>query len=307
MSYAEAMERFGTDKPDCRFAYELEDRTAALVGGGFRAFDEARAAGGRVRAIHVPGGAAFSRKDLDQLTEEGRKGGLGGLSWVKRQGDQLSGPLTKLADATPERFRLADGDLLLAAAGTDAVTSAALNRVRGAVIRRAGAAPSQAHAFLWVESFPMFERDPDTGGLVFAHHPFTSPHPDDRERFLAGEAEGIRALHYDAVYNGTELGSGSIRITDPAVQMRVFAVLGMSPAEARARFGFLLDALTFGAPPHGGFAVGFDRVTMLLAGAESLRDVIAFPKTTAARALFEGAPTAVTPQELAALHLRVEP
>jgi aspartyl-tRNA synthetase len=153
----------------------------------------------------------------------------------------------------------------------------------------------------------MFERDPDTGGLVFAHHPFTSPHPDDRERFLAGEAEGIRALHYDAVYNGTELGSGSIRITDPAVQMRVFAVLGMSPAEARARFGFLLDALTFGAPPHGGFAVGFDRVTMLLAGAESLRDVIAFPKTTAARALFEGAPTAVTPQELAALHLRVEP
>jgi aspartyl-tRNA synthetase len=307
MGWAEAMERFGTDKPDCRFAYELEDRTATLVGGGFRAFDDARAAGGRVRAIHVPAGAAFSRKDLDLLTDEGRKGGLGGLSWVKRQGDLLSGPLTKLADATAERFRLADGDLLLAAAGPDAVTSAALHRVRSAVIRRTGAPPRRLHGFLWVEEFPLFERDPDTGGLVFAHHPFTSPHPDDRGRFLAGETDGVRALHYDAVYNGTELGSGSIRITDPAVQMRVFQALGMSPAEARSRFGFLLDALTFGAPPHGGFAIGFDRVAMLLAGAESLRDVIAFPKTTAARALFEGAPTTVTPAELAALHLRVEP
>jgi len=307
LRYAEVMERFGTDKPDCRFGFELEDRTATLAGGGFRVFDDARAAGGRVRAIHVPGGAAFSRKDLDQLTDEGRKGGLGGLAWVKRQGDQLTGPLTKVADATAERFRLADGGLLLAAAGPDAVTSAALGRVRAAVIRRTGVAPARAHAFLWVESFPMFERDPDTGGLVFAHHPFTAPHPDDRERFLAGQAEGIRALHYDAVYNGTELGSGSIRITDPAVQMRVFEVLGMSATEARARFGFLLDALSFGAPPHGGFAVGFDRVAMLLAGAESLRDVIAFPKTTAARALFEGAPSGVTAQELAALHLRVEP
>jgi aspartyl-tRNA synthetase len=307
MSHAEAMERYGTDKPDCRFAYELEDRTASLVGIGFRAFDEAHAMGGRVRAIRVPGGAAFSRKDLDLLTEEGKKSGLGGLAVVKRQGEQLAGPLAKLEGATAERFGLADGDLLLAAAGPDAVTSAGLNRVRGAVIRRVGAAPGRPHAFLWVEAFPLFERDPDTGALVFAHHPFTSPHPDDRERFLAGETEGIRALHYDAVYNGTELGSGSIRITDPAVQMRVFQVLGMAAAEARSRFGFLLDALTFGAPPHGGFAVGFDRVAMLLSGAENLRDVIAFPKTTAARALFEGAPTEVTAPELAALHLRVEP
>jgi aspartyl-tRNA synthetase len=160
---------------------------------------------------------------------------------------------------------------------------------------------------VWVEEFPLFEHDPTSGALVFAHHPFTAPHPDDRARFLAGGTEGIRALHYDAVYNGTELGSGSIRITDPAVQLRVFATLGIDAADARRRFGFLLDALAGGAPPHGGFAIGFDRVCMLLAGGDSLRDVIAFPKTTQARALYEDAPAPVGMAELAALHLRVAP
>jgi aspartyl-tRNA synthetase len=174
------------------------------------------------------------------------------------------------------------------------------------VIRRLRPAPVTRHAFLWVEEFPLFERDPGTGALAFAHHPFTSPHPDDRARFIAGETAGVRALHYDAVYNGTELGSGSIRITDPAVQLKVFEVLGLRPDEARHRFGFLLDALACGAPPHGGFAIGFDRVAMLLAGAESLREVIAFPKTTAARALFEDAPTTVDPADLAALHLKID-
>jgi aspartyl-tRNA synthetase len=226
---------------------------------------------------------------------------------VKRQGDQLTGPLAKIDGASAALFGLADGDVLLATAGPDAVTGPALDRVRGGLIARLAPPPATAHAFLWVEGFPLFEHDPDAGALVFAHHPFTAPHPDDRDRFLAGETAGVRALHYDAVYNGTELGSGSIRITDPAVQLRVFAVLGMDPEEARRRFGFLLDALAVGAPPHGGFAIGFDRVAMLLAGGESLRDVIAFPKTTAARALFEDAPTAVAPAELAALHLRVTP
>ena len=306
LTYAEAMERFGTDKPDVRYGYEIEDRTAALAGRGFRVFDQAREDGGRVRAIHVAGGASLSRKDLDLITEAAKRGGLGGLATVKRQGDQLAGPLAKLTDASADLFRLADGDLLLVAAGADAVTGPGLDRVRGALIRRLAPAPTQRHAFLWVESFPLFERDPESGALVFAHHPFTAPHPDDRARFLAGETEGVRALHYDAVYNGTELGSGSIRITDPAVQLRVFAALGMDQAEARRRFGFLLDALSCGAPPHGGFAVGFDRVAMLLAGAESLRDVIAFPKTTAARALFEDAPTPVAAKDLRDLHLRVE-
>jgi aspartyl-tRNA synthetase len=165
-------------------------------------------------------------------------------------------------------------------------------------------APERAHAFCWIVDFPLFERDPETGAHVPAHHPFTSPHPDDFA-FLESDPGRCRALHYDAVYNGNELGSGSIRITDPALQALVFRLLGIGEAEQRRRFGFLLDGLATGAPPHGGFALGFDRIAMLLAGATSLRDVIAFPKTTAARALFEGAPTTVDPRDLAALHLEV--
>jgi aspartyl-tRNA synthetase len=248
----------------------------------------------------------LSRKDLDELTAQARQGGAGGLATAKRQGDQLSGPLAKLAGASAEAYGLADGDLLLVAAGPDAATGPALDRVRQALIRRLAPAPAARHAFAWVEEFPLFEHDPRTGARVFAHHPFTSPHPEDRERFLAGETDGVRALHYDVVYNGNELGSGSIRITDPAIQLKVFAVLGLGAEEARRRFGFLLDALACGAPPHGGFAIGFDRVAMLLAGAESLREVIAFPKTTAARALFEDAPTTVPAADLAVLHLKLD-
>jgi aspartyl-tRNA synthetase len=163
-----------------------------------------------------------------------------------------------------------------------------------------------AHAFCWVVDFPLFEPDPETGRPVFAHHPFTSPHPDDVAK-LDREPFACRALHYDAVYNGNELGSGSIRITDPAVQRKVFEHLGLSAADIETRFGFLLGALAGGAPPHGGFAVGFDRTAMLLAGAESLRDVIAFPKTTTARALFEGAPSPARSTDVEALHIRVVP
>jgi len=307
MPYREAMERYGVDKPDLRYGLEIEDLGTVLAGRGFRAFDDAVGNGGRVRGMRVPGGAALSRKDLDGLTALAKGGGVGGLATLKRQGDQLSGPLAKLSGLSAEVARLEDGGLLLATAGPDAVTSAALHQVRGGLIERLKPAPVAKHAFVWIEGFPLFEHDPATGALVFAHHPFTSPHPDDLARFLGGEVENVRALHYDAVYNGTELGSGSIRITDPAVQLRVLQELGIGPADAEARFGFLLKALRSGAPPHGGFAIGFDRVTMLLAGAASLRDVIAFPKTTAARALFEDAPAPVTPDDLLGLGLTRHP
>jgi aspartyl-tRNA synthetase len=307
MAHREAMERYGVDKPDLRFGMEIEDLGSALAGRGFRAFDEVAGNGGRVRGIRVPGGAALSRKDLDHLTELAKSGGVGGLATLKRQGDQLSGPLAKLTGLTADVARLEDGGLLLAVAGADLVTSAALHQVRGGLIARLKPAPAAKHAFVWIEGFPLFEHDPQTGALVFAHHPFTSPHPDDLPRFLGGEVEQVRALHYDAVYNGVELGSGSIRITDPAVQLKVFQSLGTGPAEAEARFGFLLKALRAGAPPHGGFAIGFDRVTMLLAGASSLREVIAFPKTTAARALFEDAPAPVPPDDLTGLGLAPRP
>jgi aspartyl-tRNA synthetase len=198
----------------------------------------------------------------------------------------------------------APGDLLLAAVGPDGLTSPVLHAVRMALIQRLAPAPLVQHAFCWVVVFPLFEADPETGEPVFVHHPFTSPHPDDLP-LLDAEPTRCRALHYDAVYNGNELGSGSIRITDPALQQRVFGFLGLAPEEQRRRFGFLLDALATGAPPMGGFAIGFDRVAMLLAGATSLRDVIAFPKTTAARAMFEGAPVPVNATDLRALHIRL--
>lgn len=307
MTYRDALERYGTDKPDLRFGLEIEDLGAILAGRGFRAFDDAVGNRGRVRGLRVPGGAALSRKDLDALTAAAKSGGVGGLATLKRQGDQLSGPLAKLTGLTADVARLEDGGLILAVAGADAVTSAALHQVRGAVIERLKPAASARHAFVWIEGFPLFEHDPQTGSLVFAHHPFTAPHPDDLPRFQAGDVEQVRALHYDAVYNGIELGSGSIRITNPALQLRVLASLGIGAEEAEARFGFLLKALRSGAPPHGGFAIGFDRVTMLLAGAESLREVIAFPKTTAARALFENAPAPVTPEDLKGLGLTTRP
>ncbi len=307
LSWREAMERYGTDKPDLRYDFTIADWTAQVQPFGVPFFQGALTNGARVRGIAVPGGGTLSRKDVDQLTETAKTHGAPGLAWVKRQGEQLSGSVGKHFTAEAlGRLGIGDGDVALMTVGPDRVTSPALDKVRQEVIRRLAPAPKLAHAFCWVVDFPLFEPHPETGKPVFAHHPFTSPHPDDVSK-LDSDPFACRALHYDAVYNGHELGSGSIRITDPAVQRTVFRHLGLSPAEIDARFGFLLTSLAAGAPPHGGFAVGFDRVAMLLAGAGSLRDVIAFPKTTAARALFEGAPAPARAEDLAALHIKVVP
>ncbi len=306
MSIDEALERYGTDKPDLRFGVEISDLGGGLCGRGFHAFDDAMERGGRVRGIKIHGGTALSRKNLEWLTDVARRAGAGGLATLKRQGDQLSGSLAKLDGMSIDSAALDDGDLLLAAAGSDQVTSPALDEVRRSVVKLLDLKPIEPHAFTWIQDFPLFERELDSDRWVFAHHPFTSPHPGDVEALMSGRYSDVRAQHYDAVYNGVELGSGSIRITDPEVQIRVLEAMGISREEAERRFGFLLTALRSGAPPHGGFAVGFDRVVMLLAGAESLRDVIAFPKTTAARALFEDAPTAVDAADLSDLGLVVE-
>ena len=310
MQWRDAMERYGTDKPDLRYDFPISDWTAQVQPLGVPFFQSAQGRskdGARVRGIAVPGGNTLSRKDVDQLAETAKAVGGSGLAWVKRQGDQVSGSVGKhfTIDALGT-LGVRDGDAALMTVGPDRVTSAALDKVRHEVIRRLAPPPKAEHAFCWVVDFPLFEPDPETGTPVFAHHPFTSPHPDDVTK-LDREPFACRALHYDAVYNGHELGSGSIRITDPAVQRKIFTHLGLSPAEIDARFGFLLRALAAGAPPHGGFAIGFDRTTMLLAGAASLRDVIAFPKTTTARALFEGAPAPAREADLAALHIRVAP
>ena len=303
LTYRDAMERFGTDKPDLRYGLEIQD-LSSLIGPDAAAFvSDVRAGGSRLRGITVRGGAALSRKDIDGLAAAAKEVRAGGLIWARRGAKGWEGQGVKaVGQLLLDRLGGAEGDLLLAVAGPDTITSPALNAVRTGLTRLPGTKPATEHAFAWVLDFPLFELEPDSSKYVPAHHPFTAPHPADRDR-LERDPGSVRALHYDAVYNGNELGSGSIRITDPAVQRQIFTLLGISEPEIRRRFGFLLDGLAAGAPPHGGFALGFDRITMFLAGASSLRDVIAFPKTTAARALFEGAPTPVDPADLRALHL----
>ena len=303
LAWREAMERFGIDKPDLRYGFEIRDLSGLLGGDAAPFVRDAVAAGGRLRGIVAEGAAEVSRKDLDGFAAAAKSAG-GALLWARRGAEWEGQGVKAVGSAALAALGGAAGDLLLAVAGPDRFTSPALHAVRTALIRRLAPRPVVGHSFAWVVDFPLFEEDPETGRHGFVHHPFTAPHPDDVE-FLEREPGRCRALHYDAVYNGTELGSGSIRITDPAVQSTVFGLLGFSPEEIRRRFGFLLDGLAAGAPPHGGFAVGFDRVVMLLAGAASLRDVIAFPKTTAARALFEGAPSVVESADLKALHLAV--
>ena len=306
MKYSDAMERYGSDKPDLRFGLEIEDFTEAFRGADFTITREAIAKEGRVRGIRIPGGAALSRKQVEEIEAAAKTLGAAGLLRLKRQGGTLEGgPAKFLTPAAIEQMRARDEDLFLLVAGPDHISSPSLDRVRHEVAARMKLIPPGTNTFLWVVEFPLLLRDPKTGELQSVNHPFTSPHPDD-EHLLEKAPERVRSLAYDVILNGTELGGGSIRIGDPRLQSRVFALLGLDEATAEARFGFLLEALRAGAPPHGGIAFGFDRIAMLLAGAESLRDVIAFPKTTKAAALFEGAPVSVRPEELRELHISLD-
>jgi aspartyl-tRNA synthetase len=303
MRIDEALECYGTDKPDLRYGLPIADLGDLVRGRGFQAFDDAMERGERVRGIRIEGGAQLSRKVIDQLTGLVKESGCGGLATLKRTVDALTGPLSKMQGMSGELAGLAEGDLLVATAGPDANVSPALDRVRRAVIELLQPKQLVEHGFVWIEDFPLFEKDAESGDWVFSHHPFTAPRVEDLEAFLNEDYENVRAQHYDVVYNGVELGSGSIRITDPEVQLRVLGAMGISRSDAEERFGFLLTALRSGAPPHGGCALGFDRVVMLLAGVDSIRDVVAFPKTTAARALFEDSPCAVEENDLKALGL----
>ncbi len=305
MSYADAMERFGVDRPDLRYGLELFDASHAFRETEFGIARTALANGGRIRGLAVPGGASMSRKQVDELEAVAKAAGAAGLIRLKRANGTLEGPAAKfLGGDAADRLRLSDGDVGLFVADKDHVSGPALDRVRQELARRLDLVSSERLEFLWVYDFPLVERHVDTGVLAAVHHPFTAPHPDD-VALLDTAPERARAVAYDVVLNGTELGGGSIRISDPALQERVFRLLGITEETARARFGFLLEGLRAGAPPHGGIAFGFDRIAMLLAGGTSLRDVIAFPKTTAARALFEGAPTAVATDDLRELHIEV--
>jgi aspartyl-tRNA synthetase len=308
MTWAESLESYGTDKPDLRIRWRLEDFTPGLTGLGFGIVDGVVEAGGRVRGFVVRGGGGLSRARLDAADELARQSGAKGALWLKRSGEGWSGPPARFltgdaGDALAVRHGVESGDLVLLVAGPDRVTSPALDALRRAVGRELGAAVGGWH-FTWVTDFPMFERDPVTGRPVASHHPFTMPTESDPERIVTDPfAVGSRA--YDLVLNGTELVSGSIRCQVPELQRAILGVLGLASEEIEARFGFLLDAFRYGVPPHGGFAMGLDRLVAMMVGAPSIRDVIAFPKTTAARALFEGAPSPVSERDLAALSLAV--
>ncbi len=304
LTYQEAMERFGSDRPDLRYGLEIRDFSDVLGALDFQILRGAVARGGRVRGLRLDGGARLTRRQIDAIEQAAKAAGAPGLLWAKIQEDRATGPLGRFfRDDTRALLGLAPGDLLLAAAGPDRMTSPALDAARRAAIAALELPRSTGHAWLWVTGFPLFE-DAGDGALAANHHPFVQPDPRDIH-LLDSDPLAVRGLAYDLVYNGTELGSGSIRPHDAGLQARILSRLGLEPGEIEAKFGFLLEALRSGAPPHGGIALGVDRMAARFSGAASLRDVIAFPKTTAARALFEGAPVSVAAADLAALGISV--
>ena len=308
MPYAEAMARYGSDKPDLRVGMTIAELSPAFAETSFSVFRDALSAGGVVRGFVVPGGAAFSRKQLDALGEQARALGAGGLVWARRSGDMVQSSALKAAgdSAIRSALDLAGGgaaDLLLMGCGPADATSKMLGQLRLNVARDQGWLKIDDFAFSWVVDFPLFEWDDEEQRWAAMHHPFTSPieaHMDQMEQ----DPGHVLAQAYDLVLNGSEIGGGSIRIHDNALQQRMFRTLGISDEDAKLRFGFFLEALKYGTPPHGGIALGVDRIIAILAGEPSIRDVMAFPKTAQAVDLMSGAPSTVDARQLRELRLR---
>jgi aspartyl-tRNA synthetase len=307
LTYREAMDTYGTDRPDLRFGLPLCDLSEAAAGSGLAPFEKALGGKGTVRGLRVPGGAALSRKRLDELTEKAREHGAAGLLWVKKAGGEVTSPAKKgLSEGHLKSLLagagMADGDLLLIVADREKAALAALAALRVEAARQLELVDESQYAFCWVTDFPLLGYDEDSASWFPMNHPFTGPREEDLGR-LESDPGSVRARAYDVVVNGSELGSGSIRIHRSDLQERVFRVLGISEAEGQERFGFLLQALQYGAPPHGGIALGLDRICAVAAGASSLRDVIAFPKTTSGICLMTKAPAKVLPEQLRELGL----
>ena len=306
MKYDDAMALYGSDKPDTRFEMLLQDLTAVVKGVDFKVFSEAPA----VKAIVVKGAADnYSRKDIDKMTEVAKQYGAKGLAWVKVVDGELNGPVAKFLTAIQgdltSALDLEDKDLVLFVADTLEVANATLGALRGRIAKELGLIDNDKFNFLWVVDWPMFEWSEEEGRYMSAHHPFTLPQADTAHE-LEGELANVRAIAYDIVLNGYELGGGSLRINQKELQERMFKALGFSAKEANDQFGFLLEAMDYGFPPHGGLAIGLDRFVMLLAGEENIREVIAFPKNNKATDPMTQAPSTVDIKQLEELNLQVE-
>ncbi|WP_202844412.1 aspartate--tRNA ligase [Luteimonas saliphila] len=312
LTYAEAMRRYGSDKPDLRIALELVDVADLVKDSGFAVFTgPANEAGGRVCALRIPGGASLSRKQIDEYAAHAGKYGAKGLAYIKiSDTGEVSSPIQKFFDeagfaALVAQVGAGNGDLVFFGAGRYPTVSDFMGAVRLKAGKDFGLV-ADGWAPLWVTDFPMFEWDEEAQRYVALHHPFTAPAIDDEADLRANAATAV-SRGYDMVLNGNEIGGGSIRIHRSGMQSAVFELLGIGAGEAQAKFGFLLDALKYGAPPHGGIAFGIDRIAALMAGTESIRDVIAFPKTTSAQCLMTGAPSPVPDAQLAEVHVQVRP
>ena len=313
ISYQEAMETYGTDSPDIRFGLPLVDFIGFAGDSDFKALQSVETA----KAIVVSNAKGYSRKVIDELnafvkefSSQEKKTPLGGLAWMKCNDGDLSGGVSKffgeeLRQKIMESLGMGEGDLLLAAGGERETILTTMGALRLEIAKRDGLASGDDFKPLWVRDYPLFGKDEDTGKWTFLHHPFTSPALEDMDKFdFDPESAGSRA--YDLVINGWEIAGGSIRNHDPAVQLKIFELLGISEKEAKDKFGFLLEGLTYGAPPHGGIAFGFDRFVMILAGAKQIRDVIAFPKTTSALSLMDGSPSEVPKEQLKELGIEIK-
>ena len=310
LTYEEALNRYGTDKPDLRFGLEISDVSKLAAETEFQVFGDAVENGGMVACIAAPAGGMFSRKVIDDLTEYVKKYGLKGLSWTKVENNSLTGGVSKhfpedVQKELIEKLKAAEGDVIFfAAADSDAVLKG-LGALRLEIGRRLNLIKPGEFAPLWVTDFPLFEWDEESKRYTAVHHPFTSPRPEDLD-LLDSDPSKVKARAYDMVINGSELGGGSIRIHSKEIQSKVFDSLGIGAEEAENKFGFLLKALSYGAPPHGGIALGLDRIVATMLGVDSIRDVIAFPKTTSASALMEGAPSEVSDEQLKELGIKLE-
>jgi aspartyl-tRNA synthetase len=309
MTYGEAMERYGADKPDTRFGLELVDLADLVKDSDFKVFTQALANGGRVKGLNAKGCAGYSRKEIDDLTKLAAVYGAKGLAYLTLTADGIKSPIAKFftEDALNAIVRKMDGqtgDILFFVADTPEVAAAALGHLRLELGRRLELIDESAYNFLWVVDFPLLEYDPEEKRYAAMHHPFTAPKDEDLP-LLETDPGKVKAQAYDMVLNGTEIGGGSIRIHSREVQERMFKALGLTEEEAQAKFGYLLEAFEYGAPPHGGIAFGLDRLVMLMAGRDTIRDVIAFPKTQSAACLMSRAPGEVSARQLKELHIKI--